>query len=93
MKELHVDWDGIDGGYREDPPFEGGFSVGSVNMSNAAGQPNKLEIPSKSLNTYSPTLTDSKMIKPDLYENSQTIIKPDVHEDLQTRIKPDDTKK
>lgn len=90
MKELHVDWDKIDGEYREDPQFRSGLSVGYTNMINAMVPPIELEIPkSQSLNTHLPDLTDSKMTRPNIYENLQAKAKPDSHEDLQTKIRPD----
>lgn len=81
MKELHVNWDEIDGEYREDPPFGTGFSVGSTTLNHAGTPYTVSEKPDQSIHTYSPALADSNMVKPDVYE------------DIPTKTKPDDTQK
>ncbi|KAI7887676.1 uncharacterized protein EV154DRAFT_573583 [Mucor mucedo] len=65
IKEIQVDWDVIDGEYREDPPYGGRFSAGSANMSSTVVTPNVYEKPGQPYNTYSLALADSNLIRPD----------------------------
>ncbi|KAG2207695.1 hypothetical protein INT47_011815 [Mucor saturninus] len=65
IEEIQVDWDAIEGEYREDPPFAGRFSPGSENMTRTIVTPNVYEKPKQSYNTHTIALADSNVIKPD----------------------------
>ncbi|KAG2207696.1 hypothetical protein INT47_011816 [Mucor saturninus] len=65
IEEIQVDWDVIDGEYREDPPYGGKFSPVSADMSSTVVTPNVYENSGQPYTTYSQALVDSNLIKPD----------------------------
>lgn len=82
IKEIHVDWDGIDGGYREDPPVAAGFSVGSTSPITTVVPPvyvpsDTIEKPNYASLSYSLALENTNLVKPDVYEGSKNKTKPD----------------
>lgn len=74
MKELHVDWDEIDGEYREVPTFGASLSTGSSNMKETVVLP---DAPEKKSSQFLETCSPSSLMKTDLEESLQTKIKPD----------------
>ncbi|KAG2213443.1 hypothetical protein INT47_009117 [Mucor saturninus] len=81
MKELQVDWDEIDGGYRDVSPFGAKFSGNSTNMSNAVVPPDTSEKnQGQSSNAYSPALANSTPIKPDIDQGIRTKTTPNSKE-------------
>ncbi|KAI7893857.1 uncharacterized protein EV154DRAFT_600475 [Mucor mucedo] len=81
MKELQVDWDEIDGGYRDVSPFGAKFSGDSTNMSNTVVPPDiSEENQGQSSNAYSPALANSTPIKPDIDQGMRTKITPNSKE-------------
>ncbi|KAI7887677.1 uncharacterized protein EV154DRAFT_573588 [Mucor mucedo] len=64
-EEIQVDWDAIEGEYREDPPYGGNFFAGSANMTRTVVTPNVYEKSSQSYNAHPIALADSNIIKPD----------------------------
>ncbi|KAG2213447.1 hypothetical protein INT47_009121 [Mucor saturninus] len=85
LKEMHVDWDGIDNGYREDPPVVTGFSLGSGSPTTTAVPPiyvpydaeNVAEKPNETSQAHSSVLNNDHLIKPDVYEDIPRKTKPD----------------
>lgn len=79
MRELPVNWDAIDGEYRDNPPFGAGLSTGSKTVTSPVILPDSAEKQAQSVNTYSPALAASNLIKPDVDQNLQPKrIKPDL---------------
>lgn len=74
MEELEVDWDHIDGEYREEPPIPTAFVEDMRNPTStvvsAIQVPSSLvEKPNQPFN-FSPTLVaDKSLIKPDVYDD------------------------
>lgn len=82
---MHVDWDDIDHGYRENPPVAAGLSLGSKSPTTTAVPPiyvpydvaTVAEKPNEALRARPQALDDSNLVKPDVDENIPKITKPD----------------